>query len=95
MANIKTASQHTSRVVHASTRQSFVLPVDIAKEHDGRWSANVPLLPGCASWGASWQDALRQVKEAAEGYIAVLIEDGRVVPNVSRLPKGPMIIAEV
>jgi predicted RNase H-like HicB family nuclease len=47
---------------------------------DGYWVAECPSLPGCVSQGKSREEAIANVKEAIEGYIAVLTEDGFPVP---------------
>ena len=60
--------------------KSYIFKVELEQEDDGRWSAVVPALPGCASWGNSASEALEAVREAAEAYVEVLIEDGRPVP---------------
>jgi predicted RNase H-like HicB family nuclease len=60
--------------------KSYIFKVELEQEEDGRWSAVVPGLPGCASWGASANEALEAVREAAEAYVEVLVEDGRPVP---------------
>ena len=38
-------------------------------------------LPGCVSQGATREEAIRNIREAIEGYIAVLREDGLPVPE--------------
>jgi predicted RNase H-like HicB family nuclease len=59
------------------------------EEKDGGYSVWVPTLPGCASQGDSFEDALKNIKEAIELYLedtkrnAFEIEDFRkqfVVP---------------
>lgn len=47
---------------------------------DGFWVAEVPSLPGCISQGETKADALANVKEAIQGYIEALEEDGLPVP---------------
>ena len=47
---------------------------------DGWWLAGVPSLFGCATQGATRDEALENVKEAIESYIESLIEDGESVP---------------
>jgi len=37
-------------------------------------------LPGCISQGRTKAEALANIQEAIEGYIAVLVEDGHPVP---------------
>lgn len=47
---------------------------------DGYWVAECPSLPGCVSQGTSKEEAIQNVKEAIEGYIVTLQEDGLPVP---------------
>ena len=47
----------------------------------GGYTVHVPLLPGCISEGDTREEALSNVKEAIEGYIESLIDDGEPVPN--------------
>ena len=53
----------------------------LRKEPEGVYTAFVPSLPGCLTWGNSVEHALEMVKEAIEGYIAVLKEEGEPVPD--------------
>ncbi len=62
--------------------KTFVLKVTL-KEEDGRWSATIPALPGCSSWGYSSQEALDNIKDAAEIYIEDMIEAGEALPAPS------------
>lgn len=61
--------------------KTFVLKVVLKKEEDGRWSASVPALPGCSSWGYSSQEALDNIKDAAEIYIDDMIAAGETLPE--------------
>ena len=56
-------------------RQVLVYPGEA-----GFWVAECPSLPGCVSQGESRETALSNIKEAIEGYVAVLEEDGLPVP---------------
>jgi len=47
---------------------------------DGFWVAECPSLPGCVSQGETREDAIKNIREAIEGYILVLQEDGLPVP---------------
>ncbi len=53
----------------------------LRKEPEGAYTAFVPSLPGCITWGDSVEQALEMAKEAIEGYIAVLQEEGEPVPD--------------
>ena len=57
-------------------RQVLVYPGE-----DGFWVVECPSLPGCVSQGASKQEALANIKEAIEGYIAALQDDQIPVPE--------------
>lgn len=48
---------------------------------DGYWVAECPSLPGCISQGRSKEEAIANIKEAIQGYIAALEEDGLPVPE--------------
>lgn len=48
---------------------------------DGYWVVEVPSLPGCISQGKSREEALTNIKEAIDGYIAALMDDGLPVPE--------------
>jgi antitoxin HicB len=53
----------------------------LRKEPEGAYTAFVPSLPGCITWGETVEHALEMVKDAIEGYIAVLKEEGEPVPD--------------
>lgn len=57
-------------------RQVLVYP-----DEAGFWVAEVPSLPGCLSQGDTRDEALENIKDAIEGYIAVLVENGDPVPE--------------
>ena len=48
---------------------------------DYYWVAECPSLPGCISQGKTREVALANIKEAIDGYIAVLEEDGLIIPE--------------
>ena len=48
---------------------------------DGYWVAEVPSLPGCVSQGPTKDEAIANVKEAIQGYVAALEQDGLAVPE--------------
>jgi len=52
----------------------------IFRGEDGYWVAECPSLPGCVSQGATREDAIKNIKEAIDGYILALQEDNLPVP---------------
>jgi len=53
----------------------------IAAGENGWWVAECPSLPGCVSQGRTREEAIVNIKEAIEGYIAALKEDGLPIPE--------------
>jgi predicted RNase H-like HicB family nuclease len=48
---------------------------------DSYWVAECPSLPGCISQGKTREEAIANIREAIQGYIAALQEDGLPVPE--------------
>ncbi len=57
-------------------RQVIIYPGE-----DGSWVAECPSLPGCISQGKTREEAVANIREAIQGYIAALREDGLPVPE--------------
>jgi len=57
-------------------RQVLIYPGEI-----GYFVVECPSLPGCVSQGKTREEAIENIKEAIEGYIAALEEDGLPVPE--------------
>ena len=55
--------------------------VILTQNETGVYTAEVPSLPGCIGQGATIDEALANIQEAIELYIAVLIEDGKPIPE--------------
>lgn len=56
------------------------------REHGG-YTVVVPALPGCISQGRTIEECLERIKEAIEGYIECLKDEGKRVP-VEEEPEG-------
>ena len=57
-------------------RQVIIYPGE-----DGFWVAECSSLPGCVSQGEGREDAVSNIREAIEGYILALQDDGLAVPE--------------
>ncbi len=49
---------------------------ELERDDDGRWSAWIEALPGCAAWGYTREEALASLKDAATAYMEDRIEAG-------------------
>ena len=63
--------------------KSYVFKVEVEQE-DGRWVAEVPSLPGCATEGDTREEAIEALREATQAYLEVLIEHNDPLPVDAR-----------
>lgn len=52
----------------------------VIEPDEGRYYAEVPALPGCHSWGYTYEEALKNIKEALEVWLEVKKEEGEPIP---------------
>jgi predicted RNase H-like HicB family nuclease len=55
--------------------------VILQRESDGGYVATVPSLPGCVSQGDTREEALANIREAAELYVEDCIASGDPIPE--------------
>ena len=65
---------------HRLNRPTMKYRVSIETDEDGAFIAKVPALPGCISQGKTRKEALANIKDAIEGYIASLKKHNEPVP---------------
>ena len=61
------------------------LRIEIAREEDGRWIAEVADLPGVMTYGATRGDAVAKAKALALRVIADRLEHGEEVPESAEM----------
>lgn len=52
----------------------------VEQDEDGVFVATVASLPGCVSQGKTRNEAIRNIREAIEGYVESLRERGEPIP---------------
>jgi antitoxin HicB len=61
--------------------KSYVFLAELLQEEDGRWSAGAPSFRGCATWGLSREEALRNLRDAVEAYVRDVHNAGGEIPK--------------
>ncbi len=61
------------------------MKIDIEKEEDGRWIAEVSELPGVLAYGTTRNDAIARVEALALRIIADRIDHGETIPELNEL----------
>lgn len=49
---------------------------ELQPEPEGGYTISVPSLPGCISYGETFEKAMEMIKDAIEGWLAVAREEG-------------------
>ena len=57
---------------------TYSLTID---EHEGGYLAYFPALPGCHTWGKTYQDAVKYAEEALALYLDTLMAHGDRIPE--------------
>jgi antitoxin HicB len=58
---------------------------------EGGYVVSVPALPGCVTEGDTFEEATAMIKDAVEGYLQVLKEEGQTIPQ----EKSDIVIRKV
>ena len=67
----------------------MALGIELEREDDGRWLAEVPALAGVMCYGRTRDDAVARVQALALRVIADRLEHGETEPALLRLPFRP------
>ena len=61
--------------------KTYNFRIMLRKEPEGGYTAFVPSLPGCVTYGGTIDEAIEMTKEAVELYIESLIDHNELVPS--------------
>ena len=54
---------------------------ELQSEPEGGYTISVPSLPGCISYGSTFEEAMEMIKDAIAGWLAVASEEGLPIPE--------------
>ena len=54
---------------------------ELQSEQKGGYTITVPSLPGCISYGETFEKAIEMIKDAMDGWLAVAREEGVPIPE--------------
>lgn len=72
--------------------KTYVFEVELEQDEDGRWSATIPALAGCSTWGYTKEEALEALREAAQAYLEVSLSEGRL--SLKEIEKRAKVLPE-
>jgi predicted RNase H-like HicB family nuclease len=65
--------------------EDSVIRIEIEREQDGRWIAEVPDLPGVMVYGQSREETISKVEVLALRVIADRLDHGEAIPELKEL----------
>jgi predicted RNase H-like HicB family nuclease len=77
----KTAEKQVSKPFQV-IREGLVF--ELQPEPEGGYTITVPSLPGCISYGETFEKATEMIKDAMEGWLEVAVREGIPLPNQFR-----------
>jgi antitoxin HicB len=77
---VAAGTAHNERVL---TQREY--RVVLQPEAEGGFSVSVPDLPGCHTQGETLEESLAMARDAIEGYLEVLRDEGRPLPQPARI----------
>lgn len=78
MAGKKAAGKKTTNVFQV-IRDGIVF--ELQSEPEGGYTISVPVLPGCISYGQTFEEAMEMIKDAMKGWLEVAREEGVPIPE--------------
>ena len=58
----------------------YIYTVNLKPLSEGGYGVTVPTLPGCQTWGKTYEDAVANAREAIQGFVEVLQKQKLPVP---------------
>jgi|WetSurMetagenome_2_1015567.scaffolds.fasta_scaffold158677_1 antitoxin HicB len=76
---IKKLNRRISSRTFQVIKSGIVLELQL--EPEGGYTISVPSLPGCISYGDTFEQAIEMIKDAIIGWLAVAKEEGIPIPD--------------
>lgn len=68
----------------ALTEEFSMLHIEVEQEEDGRWIAEIPILPGVLAYGDTRDKAIANVEALALRTLADRLENGEEIPSLGK-----------
>jgi predicted RNase H-like HicB family nuclease len=74
-----------SRIGDILGQEDDIMKIEIDREDDGRWIAEVPDLPGVVAYGQTREEVIAKVQSLALRVIADRLDHGEAIPELDEL----------
>ena len=76
---VKKSEQKSTSKIFQVIKSGVVL--EFQSEPEGGHTVTVPSLPGCISYGETFEQAIEMIKDAVEGWLIVARKEGLPIPE--------------
>ena len=66
--------------------------ITLEQDEDGYIVAGCPALPGCHSQGRTKEEAVANIREAIQGYIASMRKRGEPIPSITEVEELEVVV---
>lgn len=77
---MRTPHRQDTTIHYLPTGQTPYVYRVVIEPDANRYYAEIPSIPGCYSWGYTYEEALKNIKEALELCLEVAAEDNEPIP---------------
>jgi len=73
-------------------RKLMKFAITFERDEDGYIVVSCPALPGCHSQGRTKEEAIANIKEAIQGYIASMRKHGESIPSITEVEEVEVVV---
>jgi predicted RNase H-like HicB family nuclease len=55
---------------------------EFSRNDDGSWTVEIPVLPGCVTWGETRAEAALMAEDAVQGWLVTALRFGDKIPEI-------------
>ena len=81
--------QEVKKSMKSAVKVNFEQYVRLALSHaefsqneDGSWTAEIPVLPGCVTWGTTRSEVVEMARDAVEAWVLTALRFGDEIPVI-------------
>jgi len=67
--------------------EELTYTIQLEALENGGFSVTVPALPGCVTWGETFDQAVHMAREAIELWLENLVDNGEPIPEEGGVPR--------
>ncbi len=75
-------AEQTKKIIFEQYVRLALSHARFSRNEDASWTVEVPVLPGCITWGITRREAVEMAKDAIEAWIITALRFGDEIPAI-------------